>query len=314
MNEYLAIRNTDLKISRIALGTANAGLAWDGANAFRMLDRYLERGGSLIDSARIYSDWVKPEVGRSERVIGGWLRHRGHHDDMVIMTKGGHPKLESMTIGRLSKEEIETDLDLSLRALSIDTIDIYCYHRDDKSQPVEELIETMQSFVQAGKVRYYACSNWSTQRMKEADSYSERMGYRGFILNQALYNYGSTWMKPFPDQTMVTVDPEMLNYHANNPRNVLAAYMSLCSGFFHALDSKGEQAVAQSPYYTKKNLELYDAIKSVAADLNTGITQVLVAFILTRKPDMLALIGARTMEQLDAAMDVINVDFTSVSF
>ena len=314
MNEYLAIQNTDLKISRIGLGTANAGLAWDGADAFKILDRYLERGGNLIDSARIYSDWVKPEIGRSERVIGDWLRNRGHHDDVFIMTKGGHPKLESMSIGRLSRKEIETDLDLSLKALSIDSIDIYCYHRDDKSRPVEELIETMQSFVQAGKIRYCACSNWSTGRMKEADSYCERMSYRGFVLNQALYNYGSPGMKPFPDQTMVTVDAEMLDYHAMNPGNVLAAYMSLCSGFFHALDNKGEQAVAQSPYYTQKNLELYEAVKKVAGDLDTGITQVLLAFVLTRKPDMLALIGARTKQQLEDAMDTFNVDFTAVSF
>src|SRR6516164_6600027 len=125
MNQYLAIQNVDLKISRLGLGTANAGLAWDGADAFKILDRYLERGGNLIDTARVYSDWVKPEIGRSERVIGDWIRRRGRHDDVVIMTKGGHPQLESMSVSRLSKEEVELDLDLSLKALSVDRIDIY---------------------------------------------------------------------------------------------------------------------------------------------------------------------------------------------
>jgi aryl-alcohol dehydrogenase-like predicted oxidoreductase len=314
MNKYLEIDKTDLKVSRIGLGTANAGLAWDGNDAFRIFDAYLDRGGNLIDSARIYSDWVQPEIGRSERVIGDWLRNRGRHDDIIMMTKGGHPRLDSMTLGRLSRKEVETDLDLSLRALSLDCIDIYCYHRDDMSRSVEELIETMESFVRAGKIRYYACSNWSTERMKEADSFCNRKGYRGFVLNQALYNYGSSAMNPYPDKTMVTVDANMLEYHSSNLKNVLAAYMTLCSGFFHNLSGKGEQAVAESPYCTRENLELYKKIASVAADNNTGITQVLVAFVLTRKPDMLALIGARNLELLEAAMDTVNVDFAGVSF
>jgi aryl-alcohol dehydrogenase-like predicted oxidoreductase len=314
MKRYLEPSRTDLRISRIVLGTANAGLAWDGADAFRMFDAYLEMGGNLLDTARIYSDWVKPEIGRSERVIGDWIRKRGSHSDVLIMTKGGHPRMDTMSVSRLSKAEIETDLELSLRALSVDCVDIYCYHRDDPSRSVEELIETMESFVRAGKTRYYACSNWSTERMKAADHYCERMHYRGFVLNQALYNYGSAGMNPFPDETMVTVDREMLAYHASHRDNVLAAYMSLCSGFFQALESKGEQAVAGSPYYTAANLELYRRIRSIAADHRTGITQVLIAFILTRAPDMLALIGARNMEQLKAALNTFNVDLTGVSF
>jgi aryl-alcohol dehydrogenase-like predicted oxidoreductase len=314
MKKYLELNRTELSISRIVLGTANAGLAWDGPDAFRVFDTYLERGGNLLDTARIYSDWVKPEIGRSERVIGEWIRQRGSHGDVLIMTKGGHPRMDTMSVSRLSKAEVEADLELSLRSLSVDCIDIYCYHRDDESRTVEELIETMESFVRSGKTRFYACSNWSTERMKAADDYCERLGYRGFVLNQALYNYGSDGMKPFPDETMITVDPEMLAYHTSNRDNVLAAYMSLCSGFFHALESKGEQAVTGSPYYTAGNLELYRRIRSIAADHGTGITQVLIAFILTRTPDMVALIGARNMEQLEAALDTFDVDFTGVSF
>jgi aryl-alcohol dehydrogenase-like predicted oxidoreductase len=314
MNSHLVIQDTDLKVSRIVLGTANAGLAWDGSDALNILNTYIDRGGNVIDTARIYSDWVEPEIGRSERVIGDWLRQRGRHDDLVIMTKGAHPRLDMMTVSRLSKAEVEADLNLSLKALSIDCIDIYCFHRDDVSRSVEELIETMESVRQAGKIRYYACSNWSVQRMEQADAYCARMGYRGFVLNQALYNYASSAMKPFPDKTMVTVDRSMLQYHAGNPRNVLAAYMSLSSGFFHALQKNGREAVENSPYYTSRNLDLFEKVKMIAADHHTDITQVLIGFVLTRKPEMLALIGARNLEQLEAAMDTLSVDFSEVTF
>lgn len=314
MDKYLMIGKTDLKVCRIGLGTVNAGLAWDGADSYTIFDGYVERGGNLLDCARVYSDWVKPEIGRAERVLGDWIRHRGHHDDIVIITKCGHPRLDTMTISRLSRQEVESDLQLSLKALSVDRIDIYCYHRDDIHRPVAELIETMENFVRAGKIRYYACSNWTTERMMAADEYCKKMGYRGFVLNQALYNYGLQRMKPFPDKTMVAADAGMLGYHANHIDNVLTPYMSLCSAFFHILDAKGETAVKDSPYFTEGNLELFKTIKSLAAKHKTGITQVLLGFILTRKPEMIALMSADDMEQLESAMDVWNVDFTFKDF
>jgi len=311
VNRYLKINETDLNVSRIGLGTVNAGLAWDGVESFKIFDQYIEGGGNLIDCARVYSDWVRPEIGRAERVLGDWIRHRRTHDDIVIVTKCGHPRLDTMNISRLSRAEVESDLNFSLKALSVECIDVYCYHRDDVNRPVEELIETMENLVRSGKVRYYACSNWTTERMKEAFKYCEKMGFRGFILNQALFNYGSQKMKPFPDKTMVTADADMLEYHSKNINHVLMPYMSLCSAFFHLLNAKGEEAVKHLPYYTEGNLQLYKNIKSIAANHNTGITQVLLGFILTRKPEMLPLVSASNLEQLDAVMDTFNIDFTS---
>ncbi len=76
----IQIKDTTLSLCPIGFGTANAGIAWDNEEAFKMLDLYVELGGNVIDTARIYSDWVAGEIGRSERVIGDWLKHRGHHD------------------------------------------------------------------------------------------------------------------------------------------------------------------------------------------------------------------------------------------
>ena len=180
MEKYLEIKNTELKVCRVGMGTVNAGLAWDTPDSYKFFDEYIAKGGNLIDCARVYSDWVEPEIGRAERVVGDWIRHRGHHDDIVIVTKGGHPQMDTMEVSRLSKEEMESDLSLSLEALSVDTIDIYCYHRDDTNRTVAELIETMESFVKEGKIKYYACSNWTTQRMKEADKYCAKNGIQRF--------------------------------------------------------------------------------------------------------------------------------------
>ena len=83
-----------------------------------------------------------------------------------------------------------------------------------------------------GKIRYYACSNWTTTRMKEADAYAASKGYRGFVANEALYNIGEPWMKPMADDTLVIMDEEMQKYHEENPRNLAMPYSAACNGFF----------------------------------------------------------------------------------
>lgn len=306
MNQRIQIKDTTLSLCPIGFGTANAGVAWDSEEAFKMLDLYVELGGNVIDTARIYNDWIDGEIGRSERVIGEWIKYRGGHDDLVIVTKGGHPPLENMQTSRLSKEDMTYDLNKSLDALEIDCIDLYFYHRDDVNRPVSELIETMQDFVRDGKIKYYGCSNWSTACMKEAMDYAKSKGYRGFVANQALYNIGSIHMKPYADETMVTMDEEMLEFHRTS--DVLAMpYFSLCSGFFTKLATLGEGAVKDSPYYTEKNLELAKLINQLAEERNISLTQVIMGFLLTQDQPMCALAGASRESQLKDFMKTLEL-------
>ena len=180
MQTKITIPNTDIEIYPLGLGTVNAGLAWDGKDADRIFDAFLDMGGSLIDTAHIYSDWVKPERARSERVIGEWLERSGKRNRIVLATKGGHPDMTvpnpDTHISRMKKADMEADLDSSLKQLCTDYIDIYFYHRDDESQPAAELIEVMEEFRWKGKIRYYGCSNWTTSRMKAADQYCTEKG------------------------------------------------------------------------------------------------------------------------------------------
>lgn len=300
----IQIKDTTLSLCPIGFGTANAGIAWDNEEAFKMLDLYVELGGNVIDTARIYSDWVAGEIGRSERVIGDWLKHRGHHEDLVIISKGGHPPLNEMNTSRLSKEEMTYDLNKSLEALGIDCLDIYFYHRDDLNRPVAELIETMQDFVRAGKIKYYGCSNWTTARIKEAMDYCKEKGYRGFVANQALYNVASNTMAPYPDETMVTMDEEMLAFHKES--NVLAMpYFSLCSGFFTKLNNGVD--VSQSPYYTEENLRLAHHLNHLATKYDATLSQIIMGYLTTQTLPMCTLAGASRPEQLMDFMKTLDL-------
>ena len=313
MKTKITIPDTDLTFHPLGLGTVNAGLAWDGADADRIFDTFLDMGGSLIDTAHVYSDWVKPERARSERAIGDWLQRSGKRNHIVLVTKGGHPDMTSehpdTHISRMKKEDMRSDLESSLRHLRTDHIDIYFYHRDDVNQPVEELVEVMEEFRRQGKIRYYGCSNWTTSRMKAADRYCREKGYRGFIANQALLNLGYKYMNPLDDDTLVYADSQMQQYHRENKGNLLMPYMGVCSGFFHKYAAGGADAVKGSPYYTEGNLKTAERVKELCEKYNATVTQAVLGFFGQQDFDCAPLYGPKNAEQVREAMKTFEIPF-----
>lgn len=313
MKQRMEIPDTDLSLYPIGLGTVGAGLDWDHEEADAIYDTYVELGGNVIDTARVYSDWVKPEIGRSERVTGEWLARSGKRNQVILITKGGHPDMvcehPDTHISRMRQEDMERDLELSLKTLGTDVIDIYFYHRDDESQPVADLIEVMENFVRAGKIRYYGCSNWRTARIREADTYAKEHGYRGFVSNQALLNLGLKGMKPLADDTMVSFDREMDAYHRERPENLAMPYMGVCSGFFHLYLEKGAQAVQDSPYYTEENLRRAERVRELMKKYQASVSQIVLGFFTQQNFSCLPLYGPQTVEQLKDAMGMLDIRF-----
>jgi aryl-alcohol dehydrogenase-like predicted oxidoreductase len=305
----LKIPDTELEIFPLGLGCVNVGLKWNDKEVREIFDSFLDRGGNLFDTARVYSDWIPPERGRSERIIGDWLAGSNKkREKIIITTKGGHPKLTGKVIdmhkSRMSKKEMTIDLELSLQALRTDIIDIYFYHRDDESLTAEELIETMEGFVKQGKIRYYGCSNWSTRRIMEADAYSRTQGYRGFVANQVLYNIGSKHMLPMEDDTLVSMTKEMAEYHKRTPSNLAMAYTSICGGFFSKLIEQGPEFVKGSPYYTEENLKIAKEIKMTSDYYGITAMQAVLIFFVKADFPCLPLFGPRDVSNLYEAMEM----------
>lgn len=307
MNYRIDIPSTDLSICPIGLGTVNAGISWDGRDADRIFDTYLDNGGNLIDTARVYA------AGRSEEVVGEWLQRSGRRSDVVLVTKGGHPKFDSpdddLHISRMTAEDMRSDIEKSLKALKTDVIDIYFYHRDNRAQRVEDEIETMEQFVKEGKIRYYACSNWDADRIIDADNYCRKMDYRGFIADQALLNIGMKYMKSLPDDTLVYIKGDLHKYHIENPQNLVMPYMGVASGFFHGYINKGLDAVRKSPYCTEKNIAVAEHCKTLMEKYNASVSQVVLGFF-TQQPFLCApLYGPKNSEQILEALGTLEIKF-----
>ena len=119
-----------IKIPCLTYGTANFERAECEDNYFSFLDKYVELGGTCIDTARVYCEWVEGGADVSETVIGRWLKARGNRDKVIISTKGGHHDRETGE-SRLDRASLEHDLARSLECLGTDYVDIYFLHRDN---------------------------------------------------------------------------------------------------------------------------------------------------------------------------------------
>lgn len=318
MEKRIIIPNTELSLYPIGLGTVDAGLRWDGSEADWIMATYLEQGGNVIDTAHVYSDWVPGEKARSERVVGDWLARSGKRSQIVLITKGGHPDMTRTTPdlheSRMTRGDMTEDLDGSLKQLRTDYIDLYFYHRDNRNQSVEEEIEVMEEFVKAGKIRYYGCSNWDADRMKAADDYCAKKGYRGFVADQNLLNLGMKYMKPLADDTLGYIRGETFQYHVANPDNLAMPYMGNCSGFFHILAAKGEDGVRENSYYTPGNMKVAHRIKELQKKYECSLTQVILGFFFCQPFHCVPLYGSSNPKRVIDACKTLEIPFTEEDY
>ena len=230
----VTIPGTHLTVSSICLGTADIGSKIDRETSFRLLDLFVDLGGSFVDTASVYADWRPGLRSVSEKTIGEWLARSGTRGRVILATKGAHPRLDAMDAPRLSRGEILHDVEASLRNLRTDVIDVYWLHRDDPSRPVAEIIDVLDELVDAGKIRCYGCSNWSAQRIAEAQAYATAKGVSGFCADQMRWSLAVVEWKHVDDKTTVAMDDELYDHHV---RTGMAAvpYSSQAGGLFHKM-------------------------------------------------------------------------------
>ena len=160
------LTGTDITVSRICMGAVNFGAALSEANARKMMDAFLEKGGNFVDTAHVYSNWILGERSRSEKIIGRML---GNYDrkQIIISTKGAHFDLLRPSVSRVTPKSIIKDLGESLEYLRTDYIDLYFLHRDNPDIPVGEIMDCMEEQRRKGLFRYAGCSNWTLPRLAE---------------------------------------------------------------------------------------------------------------------------------------------------
>src|SRR5256884_1225843 len=157
--DYRTLGRSGCAVRVLALGAVTFGVEAGGPGAHQQLDRFLEAGGTLVDTADVYGD------GRSEEIIGRWFASRPADvtEPVVLATKGRFPQAgdDSPNGVGLSARHLTRALDASLRRLGLDSVDLYQVHAYDPLTPLEETLRTLDQFIRAGKIRYYGLSNFT---------------------------------------------------------------------------------------------------------------------------------------------------------
>jgi aryl-alcohol dehydrogenase-like predicted oxidoreductase len=279
------------------------GTRTDEATSIAVLDRFVDAGGTMIDTSDNYSFWSDPSGfgGQSEALLGRWLAGRpGLRDRLYLSSKvgaqplvpGGYPD----HVEGLSARAIQDAVQGSLKQLGTDHLDLYWAHVEDRSVPIEETMGAFGTLLADGVVGRVGCSNWPTWRVEQARDAAS--GWPGFTVLQLMHSYlrprpGA----PVPDQSQRYgwVTDETLDYALSEGVDVWA-YSPLIKGAYVHPDRLVE--AYDHPGTTRR----LAALDSVAAELGVTRNQVVLAWLVGGTPAITPMVGCSSVAQLDEAL------------
>jgi aryl-alcohol dehydrogenase-like predicted oxidoreductase len=297
----IALGTTGLQVSPLCLGGNVFGWTADDATTLRLLDAYVDGGGNFIDTADSYYFWEDGfEGGESETLIGRWLARRGRSDDVVIATKVG---MWDRAPG-LSAANIAAAVDGSLRRLGVDRIDLFYAHIDDREVPLIESLGAFAEQVAAGKIAHLGASNITAPRLAEALAVAREHGLPEYRVLQTHYNL--LHRHEYEDELAGLCARE---------RIPCLAYSALADGFLTGKYRRG-RPMPDGPrredadrYLTVEHEAALNALEHVAARHQVPMAAAALGW-LNAQPGVVALASARTLEQLDDLLRVLELRLT----
>ncbi|MER7664670.1 aldo/keto reductase [Streptomyces sp. NPDC096193] len=189
--EYTQLGRTGLKVSRLVLGTMNFGPLTDEADSHTIMDTALGAGINFFDTANVYG-WGENK-GHTEEIVGSWFAKGGDRRDKVVLATKVYGNMAAdgeawPNHDKLSALNIRRAVDASLKRLKTDYIDLYQFHHIDRSTPVEEIWQAIDTLVQQGKILYVGSSNFPGWKIAQANEAATRRNSFGLVSEQCLYN------------------------------------------------------------------------------------------------------------------------------
>ena len=268
--------------------------------SFAVLDRFVERGGGMIDTADVYSAWVPGHKGgESETEMGAWLKASGARDKVLIATKVG------MMPGGLKPDRIREAVQGSLDRLGVDVLDLYFAHKDDPDVPLGEILGAFGELVDAGMVRAIGASNYSAERLSEALRTADELGLPRFTVVQPELNLLDREQYEGPLQTLC-IDEDL----------GVVTYFSLASGYlsgkYRSTDDLGKspRGARVGPYLEGKGPAVLAAMDRIAGETGATLSQIALAWVAAQPGVTAPIASATSVAQLDEIMDSLDLTLT----
>jgi aryl-alcohol dehydrogenase-like predicted oxidoreductase len=307
LDHYRLLGRSGLRVSPIALGTMTFGTDWgwgaDEAEARRVFDTYVARGGNFIDSANRYTE------GTSERFVGKFAK--GRRDQLVIATKYTLPmRPGDPNSGGNHRKSMVRSVEDSLKRLGTDYIDLLYLHAWDFTTPVEEVLRGLDDLVRSGKVLYAGVSDIPAWQVSRMQAIADLRGWTPLVALQVEYNL----IERTSESDLTPMALEMgLGVIPWSPlaSGVLAGkYSKADLGKVpqgSAAEGTRRDVAVGNGSLTKRGLAIADAVKKIAGETGNTPSQVALAWTLLNPAVTAPLIGARTLPQLEENLAALNV-------
>ena len=267
----------------------------DRAGAHHQLNRFVEAGGTFVDTADVYSRGV------SEEIIGAWLRESQMRESIVLATKGRFPMSDDPADSGAGRKHLQSAIDASLERLGVDHVDLYQVHGWDPRAPLDETLETLDTMVQSGKTRHVGWSNVTAWQMQRIIDQCERNGLARPVTLQPQYNLLDRNIEIEVMPMCIANDIELLPWSPLGGGWLTGKYRPDAR-------PEGPTRLGEDP---NRGVEAYDSrnvdatwriltvVKEIATDHEVSMAQIALAWVRDRPAVSSVLIGARTISQLE---------------
>ncbi len=260
-------------------------------------DDFIMQGGNCFDTAHLYGD------GIMERLLGTWMEDRGIRDDVVLICKGAHTP-------DCRPDAVRPQLEESLERLRTDRADIYFLHRDDPQVPIGEWVDLLNELKDEGRISVFGGSNWSMERMADANAYAAANGKQGFgVLSN---NFSLARMNnPIWPGVMACSDDDYRTW-LEDTGTALFSWSSQARGFFTdraGPDIKTDHDLVHA-FYSDDNFERRRRAYELAEKKGVHPMTIALAYVLAQKMPTCALVGPRTLSELRTSLAVFTVELT----
>ncbi|HSG89451.1 MAG TPA: aldo/keto reductase [Pseudomonadales bacterium] len=300
-----------LQVTELCLGTMTFGLQCDEPTSQAILDAAMDAGLCFLDTADAYPlGGTLESIGRTEEIIGRWMKARGNRDDVILASKCWAPTRRGPNGHGLSRQHIVESVEASLRRLDTDRLDLYQAHAFDPEVPIDETLRAFDDLQRSGKVRYVGCSNYPAWRLGEAAAAADRLGVEGYVSVQPRYNL-----------LYREIETELLPLCRARGLGVLV-YNPLAGGFLSGKYRAGEAPRDgtrftlgtaaeryQQRYWDEAQFEAVQALQTTAQARELDLVSLAIAWVLQQDGISSAIIGASRPEQLAASLAATRVEF-----
>jgi aryl-alcohol dehydrogenase-like predicted oxidoreductase len=307
--DYRTLGASGCAVSSFCLGTMTFGSETDEPGAHRQLDRFVEAGGTFVDTADVYSNGV------SEQFIGHWLADRpaALTEPVVLATKGRFGPDGSANGVGLSARHLIRALDASLRRLGVDAVDLYQLHAFDPLTPLEETLRTLDGFIRAGKVRYWGLSNFTGWQLTKAVHLARALNVAAPVTLQPQYSLIVREIEWEVVPAAVDAGLGLLPWSPLGGGWLSGKYQrgQRPSGATRLGEDPGRGMEAYDRRGTPRTWQVIDAVQKVAEDRGVTMAEVALAWVAGRPAVTSTILGARTDAQLDANLRAAGLRLTA---